>query len=72
MGLWINIGALCWLVPIFIFTLFPGTTPTTPATMNWGILLFGAMVLVSTLYYVAWGEKAYISPRERLRRDIQI
>lgn len=72
MGLWINIGALIWLVPIFVFTLFPGTTPTTPATMNWGILLFGAMVLLSAVYYAAVGRRVYISPRERLRRDIQM
>ena len=72
MGLSINIGALCCLVPIFVFTLFPGTTTTTPATMNWGILLFGAMVLFSTMYYVAWGRRAYISPLERVRRDLQM
>ncbi|KAK3707274.1 hypothetical protein LTR37_012275 [Vermiconidia calcicola] len=71
-GLWINIAALCWLAPIFVFTLFPSTTPTDAAGMNWGILLFGAMILFATAYYFVRGKKVYISPRERLRRDIQM
>lgn len=70
-GLWINIAAICWLIPIFIFALFPGATPTSPSTMNYGSLLFGAMVIFSTIYYVVKGRKVYISPRERLRRDLQ-
>jgi len=70
-GLYINIGAICWLVPIFIFALFPGVTPTTPSTMNYGSLLFGFMVLFSTGYYVIKGRHVYISPKERLRRDLQ-
>ena len=72
MGLWINIGALCWLAPIFIFTQFPGTVLVTPSTMNWGSLLFGGMVLFSMVYYVVWGKHVYISPKERLRRDLQM
>lgn len=70
-GLPINIAALCWLIPIFIFTLFPPVVPTTPQTMNWACLLFGFILLFATFYYVIWGRKVYISPKERLRRDLQ-
>ncbi|KAK3066438.1 hypothetical protein LTR53_017215, partial [Teratosphaeriaceae sp. CCFEE 6253] len=70
-GLAINLGALVWLVPIFVFTLFPSVTPVTAAGMNWGCLLFGFVVLFSTGYYVAVGRHTYISPKERLRRDLQ-
>lgn len=37
--------------------------------MNYGVLLFGAMVLFSTAYYLAIGQSEYISPQERVKRD---
>jgi len=70
-GLAINIGALVWLVPVFVFTLFPSVTPVAAASMNYGVLLFGFVVLFSTGYYIAVGRRVYISPKERLRRDLQ-
>ena len=72
MGLWVNIAALCWLVPIFIFTLFPGVPNPTAAEMNWGVLLFGVMFMFASIYYLAVGRHVYISPKERLRRDLQM
>ncbi|KAK5717330.1 hypothetical protein LTR15_009223 [Elasticomyces elasticus] len=70
-GLAINICALIWLIPMFVFTLFPSVTPVTAAGMNYGVLLFGFVVVFSTGYYLVIGKNAYISPRERLRRDLQ-
>jgi len=70
-GLTINIASLCWLVPLFVFTLFPSVTPVTAASMNWAILLFGFMALFSTGYYLVKGHHEYIPPRDRLRRDLQ-
>ncbi|KAK3723780.1 hypothetical protein LTR37_001661 [Vermiconidia calcicola] len=70
-GLPINILALCWLVPIFFFTMFPATTPVDAAGMNWGCLLFGSMFLFSTCYYLLRGRNEYISPRDRLHRELE-
>ena len=70
-GFYINIGAICWLAPIFIFTLFPGVAAVAPSTMNWGVLLFGFVVGFSTIYYITSGKKNYVSPKERLKRDLQ-
>ena len=69
--MFVNIGALCWLVPIFIFTLFPSTTPTSAVGMNYACLLFGFMVIFATGYYIVIGRKVYISPKDRVRRDLQ-
>lgn len=71
MGLWINVAALCWILPIFVFTLFPAVPNPSAAEMNWGILLFGSMSVFATGYYLVIGKHVYISPRERLRRDLQ-
>lgn len=70
-GFAVNIAALCWLLPVLVFTLFPTSVPVKPDGMNWGCLLFGFMVLFATGYYVVKGRKVYVSPRERLRRDLQ-
>jgi amino acid transporter len=70
-GMAINIAALCWLFPVLVFTLFPSTVPVTPDGMNWGCLLFGFMVLFASGYYVIEGRHVYVSPRERLRRDLE-
>ena len=70
-GMAINIAALCWLFPVLVFTLFPSTVPVTPDGMNWGCLLFGFMVLFASGYYVIKGRHVYVSPRERLRRDLE-
>jgi len=70
-GMAINIAALCWLFPVLVFTLFPSKVPVTPDGMNWGCLLFGFMVLFASGYYVTKGRHVYVSPRERLRRDLE-
>ena len=70
-GLPINIAALIWLLPIFVFTLFPSVTPVTATGMNWGCLLFGFVVLFSTGYYIIIDKRVYISPKERPRRELQ-
>lgn len=70
-GMAINIAALCWLFPVLIFTLFPSSVPVTPDGMNWGCLLFGFMVMFASGFYMVRGRHVYISPKERLRRDLE-
>jgi amino acid transporter len=70
-GTAINVAALCWLLPVLVFTLFPSSVPVTPDGMNWGCLLFGFMVLFASGFYVVRGRGVYVSPRERLRRDLE-
>ncbi|KAK6436559.1 hypothetical protein LTR95_007251 [Oleoguttula sp. CCFEE 5521] len=67
-GLPINVVALCWLVPIFVFIQFPGVTPTTAKSMNFSSLLIGFVVIVATGYYFVKGQKVYVSPKERMQR----
>ncbi|KAK4952394.1 hypothetical protein LTR10_009200 [Elasticomyces elasticus] len=67
-GLSINIAAICWLLPIFVFIQFPSVTPTPAASMNFSSLLIGSVVILATVYYVVFGRKVYISPRQRVHR----
>jgi hypothetical protein len=70
-GMAINVAALCWLLPVLVFTLFPSSIPVTPDGMNWGCLLFGFMVLFAGGYYAVRGRFVYVSPRERVRRGLE-
>jgi peptidoglycan biosynthesis protein MviN/MurJ (putative lipid II flippase) len=68
-GMAINIAALCFLVPLCIFMFFPSTVLVTTLNMNWGCLMYGAVVLFATAYYVVYGRERYTSPVHRVRRD---
>lgn len=70
-GLFVNIAALLFLSVVFTFSFFPPTTPVVPITsMNWGILLYGFMIILSTGFYLAHGRKVYTPPVFRVRRDL--
>lgn len=40
--------------------------------MDWGVLLFGFMAAFATIYYIIVGRHVYVSPKERLRRDLHM
>lgn len=69
-GLPINALALCFIIPIFIFQFFPVATPVTAVTMNYGSLIYGAMIFIATVYYFSYGKKQYIPPVALVKRDI--
>ena len=70
-GLLINIAAMCFLTPVYIFSFFPGTPDPVASTMNWGILMYGAVIIMSTSYYVVVGRHHYSPPKESIKEAIQ-
>lgn len=66
----VNILALCYLAPIFVFSFFPAATPVTPVTMNWAIVMFAGIMIFACTYYVAYGRKHYVPPVALVKRDI--
>lgn len=70
-GGFINIGALCFLIVLLIWSFFPAVTPVKLSTMNWGVLIYGFVILFSTFYYIFWGRKVYKPPLEKVRRYLQ-
>jgi amino acid transporter len=69
-GMFVNAAALCFLFPIAIFQFFPPIVPVTPVGMNWGSLMFGSMLIFSTVYYLIYGKHSYTPPVCRVKRDI--
>ena len=68
-GMAINIGALMFLAPLFVFAFFPLATPVVPSTMNWGILMFGGIIIFATIYYLIFGQSQYVPPVVLVKRD---
>jgi amino acid transporter len=63
-GVWVNIFALIYLTPVFIFSFFPVSPNPTPSSMNWACAMVGGVALLATVYYVIWGRKTYTPPNE--------
>lgn len=64
-GIWgtINNAFAClYMIFVIFWSFWPATTPTTPETMNYSVLLTGATMMFSGVYYVLWGHKTYKGP----------
>jgi amino acid transporter len=67
LGKWgpvVNILALIYITPIFVFSFFPAAPKPTPATMNWAIVMVGGPVILATVHYLTGGRKTYMPPEE--------
>lgn len=69
LGLPINIGAVAWLVTVWVFCFFPLATPTTPQTMNWNCVIYGGLVIIGLVYWFVWGRRFYRPPVFDVKRD---
>jgi amino acid transporter len=61
-GIWVNLGALTFLLPVFVFSFFPPLPNPSTATMNWAIVMFGGVLILATVYYIAWAKNSYQAP----------
>lgn len=64
-GLWgvaNNIFTIIYLIFIFFFCFWPASSEVTPQSMNWAILVFGAVICFSMLYYATWARRVYSGP----------
>jgi choline transport protein len=62
LGIINNAFSCVYLSFIFFFSFWPANREVTPETMNWAILVFGAVVSFSVLYYMAWARRVYSGP----------
>ncbi|KAJ5770497.1 uncharacterized protein N7511_002548 [Penicillium nucicola] len=67
-GLAINIFSLAWLCFAIIFTFFPTASNPTPVSMNWSILVFGAVVIFAIILYLFHGRRVYRAPVTQVRK----
>ncbi|KAJ9483605.1 hypothetical protein VN97_g9796 [Penicillium thymicola] len=55
------------LLVIWVFSFFPLTKNVDPTTMNWSVVIFGGVVMVSLGYYVIYARMVYKGPVTRVR-----
>ncbi|KAL8811645.1 MAG: hypothetical protein Q9223_007490 [Gallowayella weberi] len=61
-GVAVNTIGCVYMVIIIFFSFWPPTTPVTPATMNYSVLVTGSVVLFSVVYYWLYARKIYQGP----------
>lgn len=68
-GIFINIGALMFLLVVWVFIFFPVAIPVTPSTMNWNVVMFGGTMIFAVVYYLVFGKKSYTAPVDLVKRN---
>jgi hypothetical protein len=58
-GIVVNIIAICFLSVAFLFLFFPAVPSPNAVDMNWGILIYGVVILFSMVYYHWKGKHQY-------------
>lgn len=60
--------SILFLAIVLTFSFFPLTKDVTPQSMNWSVVIFGAVVILSLSYYALFARKVYKGPVTRVRR----
>ncbi len=61
-GIIVNVVACIFMVIIIFFSFWPPATPTTAVSMNYSVLVFGAVILFSIAYYLTVAHRTYVGP----------
>ena len=57
-----NVIACAYLILLIFFSFWPSVNPVTDLNMNFSVLVTGAVVIFSVLYYLLWAKKNYKGP----------
>ncbi|KAB8068941.1 amino acid transporter [Aspergillus leporis] len=69
-GMAINIGALCFLLPVFVFAFFPLTSTVDKESMNWCVVMYCGIMLIAITYYIFRGRHVYVPPVALVKREM--
>lgn len=67
-GLAINIVAVCFVLPMFIFAFFPLTREVNRETLNYASVMFVACLSIAVVYYLIKGRHVYDGPVALVKR----
>ncbi|KAL8946892.1 MAG: hypothetical protein Q9222_006771 [Ikaeria aurantiellina] len=72
-GIFVNILACAYLILILFFSFWPPAVSPTAATMNYSVLMTGAVVIFSVIYYLLHARSFYVGPViEDINKEITI
>ncbi|KAK0113953.1 hypothetical protein ONS96_014802 [Cadophora gregata f. sp. sojae] len=69
-GIFINIGAVCFLLLVWVFVFFPIESKVTVEMMNWNVVMFFGTMIFAVAYYLIIGKKKYTAPVDLVKRDL--
>lgn len=58
----VNLFAVIYVLIILFFSFWPPGVPVNATNMNYSILVTGAVLLFSVIWYYAWGRRDYKGP----------
>lgn len=61
-GLAINITAVCFVLPLFVFAFFALTKEVDRETLNYASVMFVGVLCIALVYYVVRGKNLYVGP----------
>lgn len=67
-GLLINVTAMLFLTPVWVFMFWPLVIPVTTYNMNWSSALFVGLLLLASAYYLIKGRRLYKGPVAFVKR----
>jgi choline transport protein len=67
-----NVIALSYILFAFVMSFFPPAKAVTPATMNWSILVWGAIIILSTVSYYLHGRTQYKGPVVYVNKELEV
>ena len=62
LGIAVNAYACAYLIVVVFFSFWPTTKSVDASDMNYAVLITGAVVIVSLVYYWLWARKVYSGP----------
>lgn len=57
-----NAYACVYILFVLFWSVWPPSTPPTPSSMNYSVLMTGAVIIFSIVYYYIWGRHQYMGP----------
>ena len=61
-GIVVNALAILYIIIVLFFSFWPSELPVTPVNMNYSVLITGAAVIFSVLWYLVLGRRDYLGP----------
>ena len=57
-----NAYACVYILFVLFWSFWPPSTPPTPSSMDYSVLMTGAVIIFSIVYYYIWGRHQYMGP----------
>jgi amino acid transporter len=73
LGRWgapLNVIGLAYVFIAWLFAFFPLGTPVVVTLMNWASLVYGAVAILASAYFVLFARHTYVAPIVRVAKDM--